>query len=265
MLKFDFITELIHALIKDKGISDISLINVRKLIRFRNEFLDANKDDSYKWEKLPKKKNAEWIQKELEYRKNVCQFLKEKFKNKDIQLTDEIIDKVLDYEYFILVDVGNVRSFYEMLEILKKKEISFEYVNEIKRWTNWKKTVEKAIDYFVYVYGLYPNVMLANKYTFSQINFIVCNLPEDRKNIRNFDEKTLKITPVEKYKEISLVGIRSKNYFLRFIADDVMSDKRFILFYHDGSFLDIDDDDDDDDKVKPVPSPSPLQNVLVFA
>ncbi len=264
MLKFDFITELIHGLLKEEG-KDFSLNKVRKLIRFRNDYLNSYKDDSFKWIKLPKRKNAQWLKEELEYRKTLSLYLKENFKIVGIYITNEIIDKVFSFENFILVDVGNVRSFYEMLELLKKKNISFEFVNEIKKWTNWKKTVENSIDYFVSVYGFYPNIMFANKHTFSQINFIVNNVPADRKKVLNFDEKTFKIKPVEKHKEISLVGIRSNHYFLRFIIDEEMSDKKFILYYHDGPFLNWDDDDDDDDKFKPIP-PSPIShNVLVFS
>jgi hypothetical protein len=297
MLKFDFITDLIHALLKEEGIKDLPLNHVRKLIKFRNKYLDINKDDSFNWIKLPKRKNTQWIKDELEYRKNVCLFIKEKFKRKslitplapslsvekagdefkknkykeipkknNIQITDEIIDKVFSIENFILVDVGNIRSYYEMLDILKKKDISFVYLCEIKKWTSWKKTVDQAIDFFIYVYGLYPNAMIANKHTFSQINFIVSNVPADRSKILDFDEKTLKIKPVEKHKEINLVGIRSHDFFLRFIPDDEMPDKKFMLYYHDGPFLNWDDDDDDDDdKVKPVPITPLSQNVFIFS
>ena len=47
----------------------------------------------------------------------------------------------------------------------------FKKIYSIENWTEWTKILNDAIKDFKKAFSFNPNIMLANKHTFSQINF----------------------------------------------------------------------------------------------
>ena len=142
------------------------------------------------WYPLIYKRKTKRIQDEIDFRECIFDGLKADFKyHHNMKLTFDVMNKIFLHERAILSNVGNIRSYYDMLIEYDKGEVTFEYVDEINKWTKWTEAIGEAEEYFILSYGFYPNVAVFNKNTLSQINFIVSTVPQERKWVCNYDKK----------------------------------------------------------------------------
>lgn len=265
MLKFNEITKLIHDMLLKEDINYFPLSHVRKLIRFRNNLKEFGGLDYFKWFPLEYKRKYKWVKRELDLREDIFFCLSEDFKYDNLPpLSREIMDKVFYYENIILKHVGNVMSYYDMLYEMRKHKVDFKYDDKFRKWTDWEKSIDEAVEEFTLWYGLYPNVLIANEYTLSQIDFLLNTIPEERKNTFRLDEITNKQIPIEDDEEINLSILNYPDFSIRFAYNKKYDDKEFALAYIEGlNDNDEDDDDNDDDNpVNPKPSPSPKSKTI---
>ena len=75
----------------------------------------------------------------------------------------------------------------------------------IDLWEQWNKTISDAIDDFYTTYLNYPNIIEANKHTFSQFDFLINIIPDELDRVVHRDELTNEIIPIlkDEYVEIS--------------------------------------------------------------
>lgn len=125
-----------------------------------------------------------------------------------------------------------------------KKQYTFE------TWNGWNDTICHSSQDFFNVFGFYPNILEANRHTFSQIDFI-CNINKQHtEKIYKADEITgEKDYSLRKGEEVSIAAFYTDKYQIEFAWDDDLKDKEFVLFYEDES-----DDDDEDTPVETTPS-----------
>jgi hypothetical protein len=260
MLSFAYISELVHGLLVKDGIKDFPLKHVKKLIEYRNKMLNIFQLEDFNWYRLPKSRKSKRTKDELYYRESVYINMREDFKYDGITIRDEVIDKVFSYERIILTNVGNVKSYYIILEELKKRrKVDFLLEWEFRKWTKWQESISEAVEQYILDYGVYPNAFIANSHTLSQINFLINNIPGGKKEVYRRDEKTYKKIPVDENEEIELAGLENNLYTLRFGYNENVKDKEFMLFYQDHPDLDDDDDDDDENNNDKTPvSPTPV-------
>ena len=263
MLSFAYISELIHSLLKEEGIKNFPLKHVKKLLKYRNDMLELFQLEDFNWYKLPKYRKSKKTLLELEFRETVYIYLMENFQYDGLIISEEMIDKVFSYERLILIYVGNVRSYYLILEDLKKRrKVDFLLEWEFFKWTKWQQSISEAVEEYILEYGVYPNVLIANSHTLSQINFLINNIPGGKKEVYRRDEKTYKKIPVDETEEIELAALENENYTIHFAFNEKIKDKDFMLFYKDHPDIDDDDDDDDSNKKAPV-SPTPVSDKIL--
>ena len=258
MLSFSYISELIHGLLEKDGIRKFPLKQVEKLIEHRNNMLDNGQFNDFDWYRLPANKSSKKVKDEFGFRKAVIFYLKEEFKYEGINITDKIINKIFSYERLLLCNVGNIKSYYEMLVDLKKhKKIDFLLEWDFDKWTKWKESIDVAVGCFTQAFGVYPNVLIANSHTISQMNFLFNTIPGEKEKFYLLHERTLLKMKLEKNEEIELTGYGDLNYHVNFTENDKFADKEFTLFYKNHPDLDDDNDDDNNDADKKPLAPKP--------
>ena len=114
--------------------------------------------------------------------------------------------------------------------------MKFEKVYSIKKdeWMKWSDTIAAAIEDFQSVYTFYPNILEANDHTFSQFDFLVNIIPNERQRVVHKDDITGIIKLPDKTENIFL---RSFDFCdeadIDFAVDNHLADKDFRLVYDD--------------------------------
>ena len=105
---------------------------------------------------------------------------------------------------------------------------------KIKKWSAWNDIISDATVDFFEEFNFYPNILLANKYTFSQFNFIVQIDSLHEHKLYEEDEITgEKHYNYESGTDPSMRGFSTSNCELAFCYDLEFPDKEFALFYDD--------------------------------
>ena len=114
--------------------------------------------------------------------------------------------------------------------------MKFQKVYSIKEgeWTRWSDTIADAIRDFCSVYTFYPNILEANDHTFSQFDFLVNIMPNERQRVVCTDD----VTGTTKLPdEIENILLRSFDFCdeadIDFAVDNQLADKKFRLIYDD--------------------------------
>jgi len=107
--------------------------------------------------------------------------------------------------------------------------MKFEKKYIFKTWNDWNHIIAFSVEDFSSHFHLYPNYLLANDYTLSQIDFIASIRPN--------------INP----KMIGTFTSKEKGYEALFCIENMLLDKEFILVY--------DDESDEDTPIEDIPSP----------
>lgn len=114
-------------------------------------------------------------------------------------------------------------------------------------WSEWGKTIRDSMRDFFDEFKIYPEYLIANSYTFSQIDFVAKHdldphmIPENPENRNN---------PVG--------GIKFSDKEITFGVEERIEDKCFLLLFTD-ELDDEDDDGGDDPENPPVNDPVPAE------
>ena len=125
------------------------------------------------------------------------------------------------------------------MEIRKKYSIT--------TWTKWNALFSEAIGDFFTSYSYYPNILQANSHTFSQVDFLVNEMPNEKRRVSRKDLLANKTIKPQKKEDIKLSSFNNMKCTVDFALDDKLEDKEFVLIY------DSDPDWDDDGVVLDEP------------
>lgn len=241
MTPFEKISKSVFERIKNTELSKFTLEDIKRILEARNfmlelfelDWVDFDSDD----------------EEELEFKNNMYLSVKDDCKSTGLTVEDNELEQIFRIEMEI---VGNKRINYYNSKYFSTedgREIDFkdmvfkkEYVFD--KWTEWEDCIDDAIEDFFDDFDLFPNVLTANKYTFSQINFLVNNIPGKKDGIYFIEQQSKMKIPVDEEMEIELGRYESEDYSIQFYFDQRIKDKIFILEYKE----DLDDDEDDDDE-----------------
>jgi hypothetical protein len=107
----------------------------------------------------------------------------------------------------------------------------FEKSYNLTKWTEWNSSLAKTIDDFYVSYSFYPNILEANRYTYSQIDFLINVIPgEKQKLYRNEELLNQRLIPAES-EEVGIIAYESDNGNVDFAIDEDLRDKEFLLIY----------------------------------
>ena len=108
------------------------------------------------------------------------------------------------------------------------------YLIKEGKWTKWSDILADAIDNFYTTHSLYPNILQANDYTFSQFDFLVNIMPDEKQKVVREDDVTGTMELPDKTEDIYL---KSFDYCdladIDFAVDNLLADKEFKLVYDD--------------------------------
>ena len=114
--------------------------------------------------------------------------------------------------------------------------IEKKYLIKENKWTEWNETLADAIDDFHTFYALYPNILQANDYTFSQFDFLVNIIPDERHKVVRVDDVAGTTSLPDKTENILLSGFNyCKTADIDCAVDNQLADKEFRLVYDDES------------------------------
>ena len=124
--------------------------------------------------------------------------------------------------------------------------MNFEKKYLFNNWNDWNHTIFESAEDFQEVYGYSPNILLANNYTFSQIDFIANINPDIGKDVSREDDVTgVKEFALEIGEDFGISSFQSDHHDIAFCLDHDLLDKEFILIYDD----EPEDDDSEGDDV----------------
>lgn len=101
----------------------------------------------------------------------------------------------------------------------------------IEKWSGFDDCIFEALNDFYFTYHLMPKMLLANKHTFSQIDFMANIIPELRKTSGDFDEVTNEFIPVKEGEDFKLYQYATLNCTVEFNIENNIEDKAFVLKY----------------------------------
>lgn len=112
---------------------------------------------------------------------------------------------------------------------------------QFQEWNNWDHTLADAIDDFFETFHLFPHILLCNKFTYSQIDFITTINPKKREHASPIDESL-------NGKDINLAAFIKGPCELRFGVEVKLKIGAFSLVFDDEADWGV----DDDEKILPV-------------
>jgi len=107
----------------------------------------------------------------------------------------------------------------------------FEKSYSLAKWTEWNSSLAKTIDDFYATYSFYPNILEANRYTFSQFDFLINMIPGEKQKLYRMDELTNKRIEPQEMEEVSIFSYKSDFGSVEFAIDEDLGDKEFLLIY----------------------------------
>ena len=115
--------------------------------------------------------------------------------------------------------------------------MKFEKTYSIKKgeWTKWSGSLVEAIEDFHNVYTFYPNILEANDYTFSQLDFLTNINPNERQHVAFIDDVTGAKRLANETEKITLGSFNYDRYNvdIDFAIVNQLADKEFRLVYDD--------------------------------
>jgi len=101
------------------------------------------------------------------------------------------------------------------------------------KWTKWSSALADAIKDFYSTNTLYPNILEANEYTFSQFDFLTNIMPDERQNVVIEDSLAGTRSLPNCSEKILLSGYNNNDADIDFAVDNQLADKEFRLVYDD--------------------------------
>lgn len=108
-------------------------------------------------------------------------------------------------------------------------------IYNITKWTKWNSCMSDAIKDFYSTYLQYPNILLANEYTFSQIDFLVNNVIGEKAFVEKQNESTKVFEPIDTNNDdyIMLKSFENSVCSVDFAVGEDLKDKEITLVFDD--------------------------------
>jgi hypothetical protein len=121
----------------------------------------------------------------------------------------------------------------DFVSFWKHGKIIHEKIYLIDLWTAWNDTIDAAIADFFKTFRYYPNILQANRHTFSQFDFLVNEMPDQRQKVSKTDDITGEKHSPASDEKISLGSFSNSVTDVDFYEDNQLPDKEFRLIYDD--------------------------------
>lgn len=252
MKSFQQITEQILERIQKSGNNKFSLEDIQKIIDIRMFLLE---EDMIEWFYRDDFEDEIVDKDDIEYKETVYGYIIDSCADDKLTVNSLDLDTIFRTEYQVLQNVIDLKTYYDIL--FNHPDMDFKREFTIDKWTSWTEKIDDAVNDFIEEFDLFPNILIANEHTFSQINFLINNIPGEKKNVFIYDEKSKKQVSAENTEFVYVDSYTCDDYTLIFTLNPDLEDKKFILDYDEDKLRDDDEDDDgdDDDKtpVEPIP------------
>jgi hypothetical protein len=123
----------------------------------------------------------------------------------------------------------------------------FEKKYLIQKWTDWNHKLSESIDDFYVNFSYNPNIIEANNHTYSQFDFLINEMPNEKQKVNRTNELTNKIEKPNDDEYIGISTFETMKASVDFAIDIKLKDKEFRLIY------DSDPDWGDDDIIVDSP------------
>jgi len=107
----------------------------------------------------------------------------------------------------------------------------FEKSYNLAKWTDWNSSLAETMDDFCNVYSFYPNILEANSYTYSQIDFLINVIPGEKQKLYRNDELLNQRQIPAETEEVGVIAYESDVGNVDFAIDEKLGYKEFRLVY----------------------------------
>lgn len=118
----------------------------------------------------------------------------------------------------------------------------------IEKWTDWKHLLSDSIDEFFNTYSYYPNILEANEHTYSQFDFLINAMPNERTKVKNEQNLNNEFDKSIEKEHIKISSFDNVKTSVDFAIDIKLKDKEIRLIY------DSEPDWSDDDIIIDLPA-----------
>ncbi len=101
----------------------------------------------------------------------------------------------------------------------------------IDKWTDWNHTLSESIEDFYLNFSFYPNILEANNHTYSQFDFLINEIPNEKQNVYKQNDLTNNIEKPEDKEYIGISAFETMKASVDFAIDIKLEDKEFRLIY----------------------------------
>jgi hypothetical protein len=101
--------------------------------------------------------------------------------------------------------------------------------------------IADSIDNFYKNFSYYPIVLEANSHTYSQIDFLINEIPNEKEKVGKINESTNMIEQPDENQYIKISSFETSKASVEFAVDNNLKDKEFRLIYDSDPAWDEDD------------------------
>jgi hypothetical protein len=107
----------------------------------------------------------------------------------------------------------------------------FEKMYMIDKWTDWNCKIFESIDDFFECFSYYPNIIEANNHTYSQFDFLINEIPNEKQRVAKLNDLTNIIEKPNSKEYVKISGFETMKASLEFAVDVKLKNKEFRLVY----------------------------------
>lgn len=107
----------------------------------------------------------------------------------------------------------------------------FEKMYMIAKWTDWNCKLFESIDDFFECYSYFPNIIEANNHTYSQFDFLINEIPNEKQRVAKLNDLTNIIEKPNSKEYVKISGFETMKASLEFAVDVKLKNKEFRLVY----------------------------------
>ena len=124
------------------------------------------------------------------------------------------------------------------------------------KWTDWNHTISESLKDFYLNFSFYPNILEANNHTYSQFDFLINEISNEKQNVYRKNDITNNIEKPKDEEYIGISAFETMEASVDFAIDIKLKDKEFRLIY------DSDPDWENDDIINDLPDEEFEKSIL---
>ena len=102
---------------------------------------------------------------------------------------------------------------------------------KISNWMDWNSQLSENIEDFFLSFSIFPNILEANPLSYSQIDFLVNVVPDEKNKLHRKDDFTNQILRPRSHENVGITAYSNDCCMIDFAINENLKDKEFKLVF----------------------------------